>query len=90
MTSEPWIGPTVESQIDELAAAGERCALIAPVGFVADHVEILYDIDVVFREYGASKGVRVLRSASLNDSPLFVKTLALIVSARMRDAGSHG
>src|SRR5271169_4655973 len=79
MTADPWIGPTVESQIDELAAAGHRHVLIAPIGFVCDHVEILYDIDVAFREYGKAQGVTVVRSESLNDSPLFISALASIV-----------
>ena len=57
MTSEPWIGPTVESLIDQSAAQGQRHVLLAPVGFVCDHVEILYDIDVAFREYGKARGV---------------------------------
>lgn len=83
MTPEPWIGPTVESQIDELAAAGHRHVLIAPIGFVSDHVEILYDIDVVFRDYGAARGVTILRTESLNDSPLFIQALASIVMARI-------
>jgi len=82
MTDESWIGPTVESQIDQVARAGHRHVLIAPVGFVSDHVEILYDIDVVFRAYGKSKGIRVWRSESLNNSPLFIRALASIVSAR--------
>jgi len=84
MTPEPWIGPTVESQINELAATGERHVLLAPIGFVCDHVEILYDIDVVFRDYGKAKGVTVHRSESLNDSPLFIKALAAIVSEKMK------
>lgn len=83
MTAEPWIGPTVESQIDELAAAGHHHVLIAPIGFVCDHVEILYDIDVVFREYGKGKGVTVHRSPSLNDSPMFIRALAAVVLARI-------
>jgi ferrochelatase len=84
MTPEPWIGPTVESQIDELSASGETHVLLAPIGFVCDHVEILYDIDVVFREYGKTKGVTVHRSESLNASPLFIQALAAIVSERMK------
>jgi ferrochelatase len=84
MTPEPWIGPTVESQINELATAGETHVLLAPIGFVCDHVEILYDIDVVFRDYGKAKGVTVHRSESLNDSPLFIKALAAIVSEKMK------
>jgi ferrochelatase len=82
MTNERWIGPRVESCIDQLAAQGKRHVLLAPVGFVCDHVEILYDIDVVFREYAKSRGVTVHRSESLNDSPLFIQALAAIVEER--------
>jgi ferrochelatase len=81
MTADPWIGPTVESQIDALAAMGQQHVLLVPIGFVSDHVEILYDIDILFREYGESKGVSVHRSDSLNDSPAFIQALAEIVSA---------
>ena len=70
----------MESFIDRLATEGQRHALLAPVGFVCDHVEILYDIDIVFRDYGRTKGVTVHRSESLNDSPLFIQALAGIVS----------
>jgi ferrochelatase len=83
MTSEPWIGPTVESLIDQLAAQGHRHVLLAPVGFTCDHVETLYDIDVAFREYGKTKGVTVHRSASLNDSPRFIQALAAIIAERL-------
>lgn len=83
-----WIGPTVESQIDEIARAGHRHVLIAPVGFVSDHVEILYDIDVVFREYGKARGVSVSRSESLNDSPLFIRALASIAFVRVSQSRS--
>ncbi len=90
MTEEPWIGPTVESQIDLLAAAGHRHVLIAPVGFVSDHVEILYDIDVVFREYAKTKGITIWRSDSLNDCPLFIKALSSIVADRMKQQAGAG
>src|SRR5579863_5933825 len=79
MTPEPWIGPTVESEIDRLAEAGHDQLVVVPVGFVCDHVEILYDIDVVFRDHGLRKGVRVARPESLNDSPLFIEALAELV-----------
>jgi ferrochelatase len=82
MTSEPWIGPTVESLINRNAAQGRRHILLAPVGFVCDHVEILYDIDVVFREYGKARGVTVHRTESLNDSSLFIEALAAVVTER--------
>ena len=83
MTADPWIGPTVESQIDDLAAACHRHVLIAPIGFVSDHVEILYDIDIVFREYGKTKGMTVFRTESLNDSPQFIQALASIIVGRI-------
>jgi ferrochelatase len=89
MTSEPWIGPTVESLIDQLAAQGQRHVLVAPVGFVCDHVETLYDIDVVFRAYGKTKDVAVHRSESLNDSPLFIQALAAIVMERLGEKGEE-
>jgi ferrochelatase len=83
MTAEKWIGPTVEAQIDELAQAGVKDVLLAPVGFVSDHVEILYDIDVLFRDYAKARGVRVRRSESLNASPKFAAALASLVTARI-------
>jgi len=87
MTNEPWIGPTVESLIDQSVARGWRHVLLAPVGFVCDHVEILYDIDVVFREFGKARGVTVHRSESLNDSPLFIEALAAVVRERVEAVG---
>jgi len=83
MTAEKWIGPTVESQIDELAQAGIKNVLLVPVGFVSDHVEILYDIDVLFHNYGKARGVTVRRSESLNDSPQFAAALASLVAERI-------
>jgi ferrochelatase len=89
MTAEAWIGPRVESLIDELADAGQRHVLLAPVGFVCDHIEILYDIDVLFCDYGKSKGVTVHRSESLNDSPAFIRALAAIVSQRIEQPATR-
>src|ERR1017187_5767984 len=83
MTAEKWIGPSVESQIDELARAGVKDILLVPVGFVSDHVEILYDIDVLFHDYGNARGVKVRRSESLNDSSKFVEALASMVTSRI-------
>ncbi len=87
LTGEKWIGPTVESQIDELAQAGVNHVLLIPVGFVCDHVEILYDIDVLFRDYGKARGVTVRRSESLNASPRFVAALANLISAHVECVG---
>ncbi len=78
LTDEKWLGPTVESRIDEFAAAGVKEFVLAPIGFVCDHVEILYDVDVLFRNYAGNRGVALLRPESLNDSPLFIEALAAI------------
>jgi len=75
MTEDRWLGPTVESCIDRYAEAGVKELVIDPIGFVCDHVEILYDIDVGFRDYAATKGVTVTRPESLNGSPTFTRAL---------------
>jgi len=90
MTAERWIGPTVESQIDEVADAGGTNVLLVPIGFVSDHVEILYDIDILFRDYGKVRGVGVRRSESLNDSPKFIAALASLVAARIKQGSGVG
>jgi ferrochelatase len=76
MTEERWLGPTVESFLDRYTAEGVREVVIDPIGFVCDHVEILYDIDIQFREYAAERGITVLRPESLNGSPAFTAALA--------------
>jgi len=82
-TEEKWLGPTVESRIDAYAAAGVREMILAPVGFVCDHVEILYDVDILFRKYAQERGIALRRPASLNDSPVFTRALAAVVRQRL-------
>ncbi|MBZ5580360.1 MAG: ferrochelatase [Acidobacteriia bacterium] len=76
MTEDQWLGPTVESCLDGYAAAGVREVVVDPIGFVCDHVEILYDIDILFRGYAAERGITLSRPESLNDSPTFTAALA--------------
>lgn len=76
MTGDTWLGPTVESVLDRYAAEGVRDVVIDPIGFVCDHVEVLYDIDIQFRDYAAARGITVRRPESLNDSPTFTAALA--------------
>lgn len=75
LTDDRWLGPTVESCLDRYAAAGLREVVVDPIGFVCDHVETLYDVDVVFRAYGAERGISVLRPEALNGSPKFTAAL---------------
>ena len=75
LTDDRWLGPTVESCLDRYAAEGIREVVVYPIGFVCDHVETLYDVDVVFRGYGAERGISVLRPEALNGSPKFTAAL---------------
>jgi ferrochelatase len=72
----PWIGPTVEETLDKLAEHGFKAVLLQPIGFLCDHVEILYDVDIAFREYAAGKGMRLERPESLNGSQTLAGAIA--------------
>src|SRR5205814_1432595 len=66
-----WIGPTVEETILQLKSAGHRAVLVQPIGFVCDHVEVLYDIDIGFKQFAREQGMELERTESLNASPTF-------------------
>jgi ferrochelatase len=82
-TEEAWLGPSLEEELEALAAAGRRRVLVVPVSFVCDHTEVLYDVDVQAAEFARARGLDLLRAASLNASPAFIRALADVVcSAR--------
>ncbi len=72
----PWIGPTVEETLNAIAAEGVKTLILQPIGFLCDHVEILYDVDILFRGYAAKLGVRLERPESLNASPTLARAVA--------------
>ena len=78
-TAIPWLGPQIEEVVEQLAKAGEKNLLVVPIGFVSDHVEVLYDIDVDARQIAQRFGAKLVRSPSLNSAPTFIKALADIV-----------
>jgi len=80
-TPEPWLTPSLEQAIEELAGTGATRLLAAPVGFVSDHTEVLFDIDVQARAFARERGVELGRTESLNTSPTFIRALADIVRA---------
>jgi len=82
-TGEPWLGPDILEELDRLAANGVRRVLVCPVGFVSDHLEILWDLDVEARERAAELGLELDRIESLNDDPAFVRALAELVRQRL-------
>jgi ferrochelatase len=77
--TEPWIGPEVEPTLDRIAQEGFKAVLEIPIGFTCDHMETLYDIDIVHRAHANKLGLNFERAESLNTSPLFIKALADIV-----------
>jgi ferrochelatase len=80
MSGGPWIGPTVEETLKAIHDEGHAGVVMQPVGFLCDHVEILYDIDIAFTEAARELGLKLWRAESLNDSPTLVKALAQIAT----------
>ena len=78
-TGEPWLGPDILDELDSLKARGVESVLACPVGFVSDHLEILWDLDVEARERAEELGLEFDRIRSLNDDPAFVRGLAELV-----------
>ena len=83
MTAGPWLGPTVETVMLEMKKLGHKGVVIAPIGFVCDHVEVLYDIDIGFRQFAREQELRLWRPESLNTSPTFIAALAKLASTRL-------
>jgi ferrochelatase len=86
MSGGPWLGPTVESAMLELKKQGHQGVVIAPIGFVCDHVEVLYDVDIGFREFAREQGLKLWRPESLNASPTFIGALAKLASTELARA----
>lgn len=82
MSGGPWLGPSVEDTITRLKQNGSSEIFLQPIGFLCDHVEILYDIDIAFAEFAKKQGMRLWRAESLNHSPLLTSALAQIVRSR--------
>jgi ferrochelatase len=87
MSGGAWIGPTVEDTIRNLKAKGHRGVFLHPIGFLCDHVEVLYDIDIAFKQFAEKEGMRLWRAESLNGSKMLTEALAAVVSSRMKALG---
>ncbi len=79
-TPEPWLGPDVRDEVRRLGASGCSAVVVCPIGFVADHLEVLYDLDVELAAVAAEVGVAFRRTPSLNDDPVFIEVLAAVVT----------
>ena len=79
-TPEPWLGPDVLDVVGKLAAGGAPGMVVCPAGFVSDHLEVLYDLDVEAAALARDAGLPFARTASLNDDPALCRTLAGVVA----------
>ncbi len=82
-----WLEPTTDDMIRELARRGVRNLLVVPVSFVSDHIETLYEIDILYKQLAASLGMELIRAESLNTHYLFIKALEEMVTKSIKDMG---
>ncbi len=80
-SNEPWLGPTVEAMLGAIQQAGHRHVLVAPIGFICDHVETLFDIDIELKQLAVNQGLHLERMAMLNDSAAILETLRDVLTA---------
>jgi ferrochelatase len=85
----PWIGPSVEQTLEAVAASGVRALLLQPIGFLCDHVEILYDVDILFRDFAARLNLRLERPESLNISATLARAVADLSRQGLARLSSH-
>ena len=83
MSGGAWLGPRVEDTILGLKEKGHRAVFLQPIGFLCDHVEVLYDIDIGFKKFAETHGMRLWRAESLNDSALLAAALADVARTRL-------
>ena len=86
-TAEPWLGPDAGEVLRDLAARGTRNVLLCPIGFVSDHLEVLYDVDIELQALAAELHLTLRRTESLNDSPPFITALSRLAQETAGAAG---
>jgi protoporphyrin/coproporphyrin ferrochelatase len=86
-TPEPWLGPQLQDYIPQLAARGIKNIISVPIGFVCDHVEILYDIDIQAQAVARELGVRLERPPALNTDRVFMAQLAALIQQKAAEVG---
>jgi ferrochelatase len=84
--ADRWLEPDINDELRRLAASGTRAVVVTPIGFVCDHVEVLYDLDVEARATAGEAGLRLARAATANDDPAFVRMLADVVRAHTSES----
>ena len=78
-----WLEPDIGEVLKDLAAQGARDAVVVPIGFVCDHIEVLYDLDTEAKEVAAQNGLNMIRARTVNDHPVFIRMIAEVVRATL-------
>jgi ferrochelatase len=80
---DPWLEPDIGQAIRDCAARGEKQIIVAPIGFVCDHVEVLYDLDIEAKRLAGDLGIDMLRVSCLNDHPTFIRMIADVIQSHL-------
>jgi ferrochelatase len=83
--SDPWLEPDIAQVIKELSSKGTTEIVVAPIGFVCDHVEVLYDLDIEAKKLAREAGINFMRASCPNDDPTFVRMIADIVATKLAE-----
>jgi ferrochelatase len=88
--SDPWLEPDIGQTIRELAASSVKDVVVAPIGFVCDHVEVLYDLDIETNKLAAGFGMNFVRASCPNDHPTFIRMMASVIEEKIKKSGDRG
>lgn len=88
--SDPWLEPDIAKTIRELAGRGVKEVVAAPIGFVCDHVEVLYDLDIEAKRLAADLGMNFVRASCPNDHPTFIRMIAEVIEKKLKKAKDRG
>jgi ferrochelatase len=88
--SDPWLEPDIGKVIRDFAARGVKDVVVAPIGFVCDHVEVLYDLDIETNKLAAGFGMNFVRASCPNDHPTFIRMMASVIEEKIKKAGDRG
>ena len=87
---DPWLEPDINQAIRDCAVNGAKKIIVAPIGFVCDHVEVLYDLDIEAKKNANDVGVELIRASCPNDDPMFIRTMADVIESHMKKVDDRG
>jgi ferrochelatase len=88
--SDPWLEPEIGTEIQRLADEGHPAIVVAPIGFVSDHVEVLYDLDIEAKNFAQARGMTFYRVSCPNDHPTFIRMMVDVIEQKRKDTEDRG